>query len=306
LGQLTNRIASHASKNPILQQVRNKSAITASNTAKSLNTGAGLTNIDGKPTFVRQIGKADGPPVVFVHGLGGTSDFWTPLVASADLASTHALHLFDWEGHGLSPTSALSKLSLASLSTNISNLFTTFNIAPGATLIAHSLGCLIAMKFVLDNPGRVGKLILVGPPPSPLPEAGSKGSHARAALVRAKGMSAVVDAVSTAGTSAKTQAENPLAVAAVRMSLLGQDPEGYAKGCTTLAEATQELNVAAIDAQTLIVTGEEDKISPPTLCEGYVKKLGKNSAGLKVLSGVGHWHVFEDLQGVADAVKGFL
>lgn len=127
-------------------------------------------------------------------------------------------------------------------------------ITSGATLVAHSMGCLVALNFVLANPGRVSKMILVGPPPSPLPEIGSKGSHARATLVRSKGTAAVVDAVASAGTSAKTQAENPLAVAAVRSSLLGQDPEGYAKACSALAEATAELDISAVDAETLILS----------------------------------------------------
>lgn len=305
LGKLTNRIAAHSSSNPILQQVQDTSALKASNTSKSLN-GVGLTNLNGKPTYVRHIGKSDGPPIVFVHGLGGTSDYWTPLISSADLASTYALHLLDFEGHGLTPTSPLSKLSLASLSSDISHLFAAANIAAGATMVAHSLGCLIAMRFVLDNPGKVGKLILVGPPPSPLPETGSKGFHARAALVREKGMAAVVDAVATDGTSSKTQSENPLAVAAVRVLLLGQDPEGYAKGCTLLAEVTDSLDIAAIDAKTYIITGEDDKVSPPGLCEEYAKELSEKSAGLKVLPGVGHWHVFEDVKGVSEAVKAVL
>jgi pimeloyl-ACP methyl ester carboxylesterase len=90
----------------------------------------------------------------------------------------------------------------------------------------------------------------------------------------------------------------------VRMSLLGQDPEGYAKGCTALAEA-KALNFAAIQPNTLIITGSQDKVSPPQLCEKYIQELG-NKASLRVLENVGHWHVFEDLQGTASAVKTFL
>lgn len=120
-------------------------------------------------------------------------------------------------------------------------------------------------------------------------------------------MAAVVDAVTTAGTSARTQSEDPLAVTAVRLSLLGQDPEGYAKACTALAESSAlTLDFGKIDCETFIITGDEDKVSPPSLCEGYVQKLGSKSLGLEVLKGVGHWHVFEDVQGVSKAVKNVL
>ena len=50
------------------------------------------------------------------------------------------------------------------------------------------------------------------------------------------------------------------------MSPLGQDPEGYAKACSALTGATEELGIEKIDAQTLIVTGGEDKISAPDIC----------------------------------------
>lgn len=166
------------------------------------------------------------------------------------------------------------------------------------------MGCLTALKFTLQNPQLVKKLILVGPPPSPLPEAGSKGSHARAALVRAKGMAAVVDAIVGAGTSSRSKEANSVAVAAVRLSLLGQDPESYAKACQALAGATEKLDVEALKMPTLIVTGQEDKVSPPSLCEQYNSRI--QGSTLVVLKDVGHWHVFEDVAGVGQAIQSFL
>lgn len=104
-----------------------------------------------------------------------------------------------------------------------------------------------------------------------------------------------MDAVATAGPSAATKS-NPIAIAAVRMSLLGQEPEGYAKGSTTLGGATQKLDIANIKAQTLIITGEEDKVSPPAVCKAMSEQI--LGAEVRVLKSVGHWHVFEDLGGV--------
>ena len=158
------------------------------------------------------------------------------------------------------------------------------------------MGCLAALTFTLANPTLVKNLILIGPPPSPLPEAATKNTYAREALVREKGMAAVVDAVTAAGTSSKTKESNPLAVAAVRMSLLGQEPESYAKACAALAGATQKLDIEKVEARTLIVTGEEDKVSPPALVQKMEKAMGRCEVVL--LKDVGHWHVFEDSKGV--------
>lgn len=171
-------------------------------------------------------------------------------------------------------------------------------------LVAHSLGCLAALRFTLDNPKLVKKLVLVGPPPSPLPEAAVGGTYARAALVRAKGMSAVVDAVVNAGTSENSKKTNPLAVAAVRLSILGQNPESYAKACWALARATDTLPVGSLNVKTLIVTGDEDKTSPPALCDKYASAI--KDARVVVLKDCGHWHVFEDVNGVSQAIREFL
>ncbi|KAG9678825.1 hypothetical protein KCU99_g1093, partial [Aureobasidium melanogenum] len=302
LGSLTNRIGSPGSSNPIVAVVQNMNKIPSSNT--KVVDSIGLTEINGKLLHYRQQGQISAPDLVFVHGLGGTSDYWTPLVQMARLATTHNLHFLDLEGHGLSPTSPLTKLSIESFAADLKGVFDHAKIS-GATLLAHSMGCLIAIQFVLDNPGLVNRLVLIGPPPSPLPEAASTNSHTRAHLVRAEGMSAVVDAIVTAGTSSRTKSHNPLAVTAIRLSLLGQDPDGYAKACAALANATTKLDLAAVKPETLIITGSEDKVSPPQLCEGYAASL-PSACPVTVLEGVGHWHVYEDAEGVSSAVSSFL
>lgn len=303
LGTLTNRIAAAESTNLIVSQVASVSHLQGNNTNKNIDSTL-LTQINGKPLHYKSFGKASGPPVVFVHGLGGSAELYTPLIQSLGLADSHSLHVFDLEGHGLSPTSPLSKLSIESFAADLNGVFEKANITSNATVVAHSMGCLVGVHFALAHPDKVSKLILIGPPPSPLPEAGIAGTCARAETVRTKGMTSVVDAVVTAGTSEKTKLSNQLAVAAVRLSLLGQDPEGYAKACAALAGAPG-LDFGAIQAKTLIVTGSEDKVSPPPLCEKYVQGLG-GKATLQVLEKVGHWHVFEDLEGVTKAAKAFL
>lgn len=301
---MRNKIAAVDTENPTIALVQesSKSAVPVANLTKSVN-GVGLTNVDGKPLYYQTRGS--GSPIVFIHGLGGTHDFYTPLVAALSLDKTHALHFFDLEGHGLSPTSALSTLSIESFAADVKGIFNHARISSGATLVAHSMGCLVALTFVLKNPGLVSKLILLGPPPNPLPEAASKSSIARAALVREKGIAAVVDAIAAAGTSEATKANNFVGFAAVRLSLLGQDPESYAKACTALAGATNALPLDKVDSETLIVTGNEDKVSPPTLCTKYASTIPK-SHGAVVLDRVGHWHIFEDVHGVANAVKSFI
>ncbi|KAK0119360.1 hypothetical protein ONS95_010812 [Cadophora gregata] len=302
LGVLRNTISEPTAVNQIIARVANASHIPTSNLNKTCN-GVGLTEVNSKQLYYRKSGDASKPPIIFIHGLGGSSEFFNPLISSLDLDNTNSLHLLDLEGHGLSPTSAKSTLSVSSYAEDFHALAKLAKISQ-ATIIAHSMGCLVAFTLATKYPELVSKLVLLGPPPSPLPEAGRAASTARAATVRDSGMAAVVDAVVTAGTSAKSRSDNPIGVSAVRLSLLGQDLEGYAKGCTALAGASEAIAVGQIKASTLIVTGEEDKVSPPPLCEKYEKEI--KNAVVKVLPQVGHWHVFEDLKGVSDGVRSFL
>ena len=299
LGSLTNSIGSPQSTNPTAQQVQSTLYAPTANNKKSLG-GVGLTDVDGKPLFYQVRGS--GNPVVCIHGLGGTSDYYQPLV---DALPKSALHVFDLEGHGLSPTVATSTLSISSFASDtagIAGLAGSKDLA----VIAHSMGCLVALKFAIDHPELVKKLVLIGPPPSPLPEAGSQATYGRAKLVREKGIMGVVDAVVTAGTSDKTKAGNPMTVTAVRLSLLSQDPEGYAKACGALAASKDlSLGLEQVQARTLIITGSEDKVSPPEMCKKMRARIPQCEK-VVVLNEVGHWHMFEDVDGVCASIGKFL
>jgi len=303
LGTLRNTIAEPTVVNETSDLVSQTTHIPTNNLNKTCG-GVGLTAIKSngisKNLYYRQAGIHGGPAVIFVHGLGGSIEYYAPLVTALSLAETHSLHLLDLEGHGLSPTSAGSVISIGSYASDIAAVAQLSNVK-NATVVAHSMGCHVAITLALKHPELVSKLILIGPPPTPLPEAAQKGSVARAATVRASGMSAVVDAVVGNGTSAKSKTHNLSGIAAARLSLLGQDPEGYAKGCTALAGSSQELPVDQIKATAFIITGDEDKVSPPAICEKYAGKI--KGAKFAVLPNVGHWHLFEDPNGVAAELK---
>lgn len=277
------------------------------------NGGQGLTTLsNGKQLNAKKFG--NGPhSIIFIHGLGGSISYYTPVLKELHLdKEDHALYtsvVFDLEGHGRSPTKATSKLTIQSYAEDIDGLIKALDVptGDGVTLVAHSMGCLVAQLFAFQHPDIVKRLILLGPPPCPLPAAGAENSIKRAAAVRAEGMRNVAPTVATAGTSEKTKNERPLAYTTVEMSLLSQDPEGYAKGCTALASAKDltsiDLSRIGQSSKSLIITGEEDKISPPS----HVQKLAETmKAETKVLPDVGHWHVFEDVDGVVGAMKSFL
>jgi pimeloyl-ACP methyl ester carboxylesterase len=125
----------------------------------------------------------------------------------------------------------------------------------------------------------------------------------RAALVRAKGMTAVVGAVLTNGLSEKTKANNFLAQGLVKASLLATKAEGYAQACLALSEASDP-DYSSISAPTLIIAGDEDKTSPQATTDALTRAISGSKS--VTVSGVGHWHFLEDTEGVSKALRTFL
>ena len=304
LGELVNRVGDPREVNLTVERVR---AETQKEDLPVFNAGrvAALTTLPGgKQLYYRRTGKPGGQPLVFVHGLGGSSEYFSPLLP---LLEPHCeCHVFDLEGHGLSPTTALSTLSIGSFARDLEAVVQHAGLKT-VTLLAHSMGCLVALKYATANPHAVAQLVLMGPPPSPLPDAAAANNVARAQLVRDKGMVGCVDAVIGAGLSEKSRASRPLAVAATRLSLLGTDAEGYAKACTALAGSKDEtLDATKLHGtKVLVLTGSEDKVCPAAVAEKYKAAVGE-SLRVETLADVGHWHLFEDVEGVQGAVAGAL
>ncbi len=126
----------------------------------------------------------------------------------------------------------------------------------------------------------------------------------RAKQVRDAGMTAIVSPILSAGLSANSQKSNYMAQGLIKTSLLATNPEGYAKACLALASFQSELDYSQVKSPTLIIAGDEDKTCP----EATVSFLQTAITGSKVetLKGIGHWHMLEDVEGVAVLVQAFL
>jgi pimeloyl-ACP methyl ester carboxylesterase len=319
LGTLTNRVASLSAPNPTLERYQAISShFPLVNTAKFPNL-KGLTTVNQKPMYYKASGKVDGPPVVFVHGLGATSEYFKPLISALGLDQKYRIHLYDFEGHGLSPTHPLSTLSVRSLAADLNGIFGHADIPTDAILIADSMGGFIALQFVLSHPGRISRLILLSPPPSPLPEALGKRLYERAESARRYGMSAIVDSASLSTEPDSLTMLKPLALAARRISLLGQDPEGYAKACMAFGRATKRLESDDAIASDVDCSakgkGTETKVlavgeSRPEESKFDLKSVYGDALGdgewTRSLDVGGHWSVFQDLEGLVKVLEGVL
>ncbi len=254
-----------------------------------------LVRAGARRLFVEKTGT--GPAVVLIHGLGGATTVYDPQVDA--LAETHTVLRYDLSGHGRSPLAGAA--SIDGWVAELADLLDAENITETA-LVAHSMGTLVANTFAARYPERVTRIALLGAVRAQNEQA-QAATRARAGTVRAGGMSAVADTIVAAALSKTTHSDRPLAVALVRELLLGQDPEGYATACEALAAAV-EPDFAAITAPVLLITGDEDKVSPIATNDDLFALYPH--ARLQVLDGVGHWHGLEDPAAVTALLTEFL
>src|ERR1700709_2272032 len=243
--------------------------------------------------------EGDGAPVVCIHGLGGSSNNWTPVMAAFE---GRRVIRIDLPGSARSPLPS-QKLSIDVYVDVIASVLVELK-AEKSDVGAHSMGTVVAQHLAIRHPRLVKSLALFGPLLAP-PDAGRDGMRQRAALAREKGIPGVqdiADAIVKGATSDETKAQRPVAVALVRESVMRQSPEGYAQSCEALAGA-QAAEVEQIKVPTLLVTGDQDGVGKPEA----VKARGDRTPGSKVvvLSACGHWTTFEKPQESAAELKSF-
>jgi 3-oxoadipate enol-lactonase len=225
----------------------------------------------------------EGEPVLMIHGLGGTSNVWTPLLPA--LGRYRTLRP-DLPGSGRSER-VEGPLTIARFVDAMRRVCRQADVER-AHVVAHSLGTIVAFHLAVAEPALVRSLALFGPLACP-PDPARAPLRARAAATRRDGvggLQSLAETLLTAATATETRTRRPLAVALVRELVMRQCPDGYARTCEALADA-EAADVARIACPTLLVTGDEDTIAPAQ----SVRHLGARIAGsrVEVLPRCGHW-----------------
>jgi 3-oxoadipate enol-lactonase len=240
----------------------------------------------------------EGDAVVLIHGLGGTSNTWTPQMTVLD-GRFRAIRP-DLQGSGRSPAGE-GPLSIAGFAEAVVRMARALGLER-AHFAGHSMGTIVCQHAAVAEPALVRSLFLCGPLLAP-PDQGRQGLKDRAAKARQDGMADIADAIVAAATSNHSKATNPVAIAAVRESLMRQDAQGYAASCEALA-AAQAADIARIACPALLLAGEDDPIAPASGARAMADRI--KGSRVHVLPRVGHWTTFEAAAEVNALLREFL
>ena len=238
-----------------------------------------------------------GPPVLMVHGLGGTSNFYQ--VQAQALADRFQVIRVDSAGAGRSPVTG--QISIGSHADDLAALLDQLGVS-GATVVGHSMGTLVVRTLAARHPGLVSRLVLLGAVAEPA-DAVRQAQRDRAATLRQDGTAAVAPGVVANALSETTRRDKPEVAAFVRELIMRQDPEGYARNCEALAAATDPGPVDPA-LPLLLITGGDDKTGPPEVSQAIAAAHG--SATVTVIDGIGHWTALEAARDVTDHLLKFL
>src|SRR5690606_717985 len=114
-----------------------------------------VTHVHGHEVAYRSAG--DGPVLVMVHGIAGSSGTWTPIMPL--LARDYTVIAPDLLGHGES-AKPRGDYSLGAYASGIRDLLTVLGVER-ATFVGHSLGGGVAMQLAYQFPQMCERLALV-------------------------------------------------------------------------------------------------------------------------------------------------
>jgi 3-oxoadipate enol-lactonase len=241
----------------------------------------------------------EGDAVLMIHGLGGSSNVWTPVMPAVARFKTLRPDL---------PGSARSgrvegPLSIERFVQAILRAARAVGVER-AHVAAHSLGTIVAFHLAAAEPRFVRSLALFGPLLAPADSIRST-IRARAEKARSEGdagMQEIANALVQAATSSETKAKRRVSIALVREFIMRQPSDGYARTCDALADA-QPADTSKIACPTLLVTGDEDAIAPAQ----SVRQIAERIPGcrLEILRGCGHWTMLEKPDECNDLLRRF-
>ncbi|MFF8293176.1 alpha/beta fold hydrolase [Streptomyces sp. NPDC016309] len=125
-------------------------------------------------------GRENAPVLMLAHGFGCDQNMWRLVVP--ELAKDHRVVLFDYVGSGRSDLSAWSEDRYASLdgyARDVVEICEELDLRD-VVFVGHSVSAMVGVLAAAAAPGRIGSLVMVGPSPCYIDDAGYRGGFSAA------------------------------------------------------------------------------------------------------------------------------
>lgn len=251
--------------------------------------------------FVAEAGS--GPAVMLLHGGGpgasGVSNYSRNIDA---LAERYRVLVPDMPGYGRSSKRIDKSDPFGSLADAMRGLLDELSIST-AHLIGNSYGGAAALRLALDTPGRVGKLVLMGPggigTTRGLPTAGLNSLlayYGGTGPSREKLAEFIRNYLVYEGDSVPAELIDLRYAASIDPEVVADPPLSRPSGPFALRtlwrmDLTRDSRLASLQTPTLILWGRDDKVNKPS--GGPLLQNIMPNAELVMTSRTGHWMQWE-------------
>ncbi|KAK1979865.1 Alpha/Beta hydrolase protein [Colletotrichum cereale] len=275
-----------------------------------MSTSSYFTAPSGNTIHFLQFGTSSGPLLICLHGLGGSTETFLPLLPS--LSESLNIILVDFPGFGKSTLNKASKpITVTGTVSDIHCLVSSIKESAETPksekiiVIGHSFGAIIALHYAAKHADAVAGLALLG--------AGRAAGHIPgvkqrmlelAANVRSAGIGFAANAAAQSNfyDDSSERSVNLSARESVRKAVAASDAEGYAQTCEALVDLHHtDPDYKNINCLSVFVAGDKDMISPINRSNELSQLMGGESWVVAVKSG--HQQVLEDQEGVEEALK---
>jgi pimeloyl-ACP methyl ester carboxylesterase len=262
-----------------------KNELTSSDTRHAPPSGSVRAN--GQDLYYEIHG--DGPPLVLVMGIGYDSSIWT-LKQTPAFSTRFRVVLLDNRDVGRSSRTD-HQYAVADMADDVAGLLDVLGIRR-THLLGLSMGSMIGMEFAIRHPDRLDRLVLAGPSAAPArsavdPIATWNWVKAHDAGGEVFGGQQLTWLFSSAFLRDRTAVEETTA-------LLASNPypvesEAYARQAHAYLQFDALDRLGAITAHTLVVVGEQDRLTPPWVARQVA--AGIAGARFDIITGDGASHL---------------
>jgi len=255
-----------------------------------------LTAGHGSLTGVRT---GTGHDIVLLHSLLADRHAFDPVLPT--LAAKHRVTLFNLPGfHGSQP--AMLALMDAYVAV-VEDGFQEWGVGNNAVLIGNGFGGTVALAFALSHPERISKLVL-SDAAACFPPDGRQQFAVMAQKVADAGLGSVAEIAAKRVYSPLYLAAHPEKIVERKQVLMAIDPKAFQAACTILQETDLSVLLHHMRVPTLVVCGEYDQATPPTLN----KAVADGIAGARYVEmpGCGHCPPLEQPEQFIAAIKDFV
>lgn len=213
-----------------------------------------ITTVDNQLIHYELLGR--GKPIIFIHGWVGSWRYWWPSMQALTTAQ-HRSFAFDLWGFGDSSKSP-EMYSMSSYVELLDQFIERLGIARPITLVGHSLGAAVALRYTIENPDSVEKLVTVS-----LPVQGSDINKQLTSLTPDMVVSKLLGKAN--------------AFAEIESEIRKTDPIAMNQLASELANENFAANLVNCQRPVLMVFGEQDPlIQPPSGDYFHLQKSSNN------------------------------